>query len=100
MGLIVLQNLLESITSRGCEDTSCTLAIAPPPKLLYLYAVWKQHSVYCTVTVQQHTEIDGEKEKRKKPAPLRIFKAEILATLKFMLFFFFFYHFALFFLEI
>lgn len=66
MGLIVLQNLLESITSRGCEDTSCTLAIAPPPKLLYLYAVWKQHSVYCTVTVQQHTEIDGAMEKRKK----------------------------------
>lgn len=44
---------------------------------------------HCAATYRNRWS-DGEKEKRKKPAPLRIFKAEILATLKFMLFFFFF----------
>ena len=44
---------------------------------------------HCAATYRNRWS-DGEKEKRKKPAPLRISKAEILATLKFMLFFFFF----------
>lgn len=64
MGLIVLQNLLESITSRGCEDTSRTLAIAPPPKLLYLYAVWKQHCLlhgHCAATYRNRWR-KGKKE--------------------------------------